>query len=84
MNINAGNLTDFAAEKEVTYYYQQDRQEKTEQSDTQQKQEQKDYFANDATGEYLTATFKEDGKLDRMKMKNSIKGIYRFENTPNK
>lgn len=72
MNINDGNLKDFTAEDEVTYYYQQE------------KKENKDFFINSASGIYLAASFKPDGKLDRMKMKNSVKGIYRFDNSPKK
>jgi lipopolysaccharide export system protein LptA len=70
MNFAGENLSDFSAEKEVTYFYQQEKQEK------------KDYFANSAIGENLSATFEEDGKLKQMKMRNNIKGTYRFEKTP--
>jgi len=70
MNLDNDNLKDFTAEDEVTYYY------------LQEQQDNKDYFANSATGVYLTADFKPDGKLDKMKMKGSVKGIYKFDNNP--
>jgi hypothetical protein len=68
MNMGEDVLKDFTAEDNVTYYYLQDQTDK------------QDYFANDASGSFLTATFKEDGKLNRMRMTKSIKGVYRFKN----
>lgn len=68
MNLDKDNLKDFTAEEEVTYYY------------IQEKQDKKDYFSNSASGSFLTADFNPDGKLNRMKMKGSVKGIYKFDN----
>jgi lipopolysaccharide export system protein LptA len=70
MNMEDDNLKDFTAEDNVTYYY------------LQNKKDNKDFFANNATGSFLTATFKSDGKLDNMKMNTKVKGIYRFDNKP--
>jgi len=68
MNMDGDNLKDFTAEDKVTYYY------------LQEKQDKKDFFANNATGSFLTASFKSDGKLNKMKMNSKVKGIYRFAN----
>jgi len=70
MNIKDDNLKDFTAEDDVTYFYLQEQQEK------------KDFFSNDASGSHLTAEFNEDGKLESMKMKSRVIGIYRFINNP--
>lgn len=70
MNILDENLQDFTAEDRVTYYY------------LQEKEDKKDYFSNNAEGTHLMATFREEGKLDRIQMKTRIKGVYRFENSP--
>ncbi len=68
MNMQDDALKDFTAEDNVTYYY------------LQEKKENKDFFVNNAAGSFLTASFKPDGKLEKMKMKKQVKGIYRFEN----
>ena len=60
-------IREFLAENNVSYYYQQD------------KAEERDYFQNRAGGQYLEAKFDEDNKLIYINMKNSIKGVYKFE-----
>jgi len=70
MNLKDDNLEDFTAEEDVLYFY------------TQEKDEKNYFFSDSASGSFLTATFKEDGKLDTMKMKKGVQGIYRFENKP--
>jgi len=70
MHISNNNLEDFRAENRVTYFYQQEKNDK------------KDFFSNSASGSFLTATFTDEGKLDTMKMQQGIKGTYRFENNP--
>jgi len=72
MNFNDDYLKDFTAENQVTYYY---KQEKTEE---------KDFFSNNAAGDFLSALFNSNGKLDIMHMRNKITGVYRFENTKTK
>ena len=62
------NISRFRAEDKVSYYY------------LQEKTEKKDYFMNEATGEYLEANFNKDNKLDFMNMKKSIRGTYKFHN----
>lgn len=59
-------LLDFSAEQGVSYFYEQAEGEK------------KDYFENRATGDYLEAKFTSDNKLESMKMKRGIKGVYKF------
>jgi lipopolysaccharide export system protein LptA len=61
-------IREFTAEKGVTYYYRQEKQEK------------KDYFVNAARGEFLEAKFNADNKLDIMRMSRGIKGTYKFHN----
>jgi len=70
MNITDDNLDDFQAENRVTYFYQQEKDEK------------KDFFSNNASGSFLSATFDTEGKLETMTMKKGVKGTYRFENNP--
>lgn len=70
MNITDDYLDDFEAENRVTYFYEQEAQEK------------KDYFSNSASGSFLSATFNDEGKLEAMKMKKGVKGTYRFEGSP--
>ncbi len=61
-------IREFTAEKDISYYY------------FQEKQEKRDFFINSASGEFLEAKFNSDNKLDLMKMRRSIKGIYIFHN----
>lgn len=68
MNLNDDYLNDFTAEEDVLYFYEQ------------QKEDKNDFFSNSASGKFLSAKFKEDGKLESMYMKEGIKGTYRFEN----
>ncbi len=70
MEIENDYLQEFEAESEVTYFY------------NQAKQEDKDMFSNDASGDFLSAHFQKDGRLATLSMKNRVKGIYRFENNP--
>ncbi len=72
MNIVNDYLSDFTAEEKVRYFYRQEPEEK------------RDFFINQAEGEFLFAIFKTDGKLERMKMLDKIKGIYRFKAQPKK
>jgi lipopolysaccharide export system protein LptA len=58
----------FSAEGGVSYFYKQDKTEK------------KDFFVNQASGDFLEANFNADNKLDRMKMRREIKGVYKFHN----
>ncbi|MDP2173913.1 MAG: LptA/OstA family protein [Candidatus Cloacimonadaceae bacterium] len=62
------SIREFSAENQVSYYYQQEKKDKT------------DFFINSATGEFLEAKFSSDNKLDTMRMKKSIKGRYKFHN----
>lgn len=59
-------LKEFQAKKSVSYYYEQEKQEK------------RDYFLNQALGESLEAKFNPDNKLDYLNMKKNIKGVYKF------
>jgi lipopolysaccharide export system protein LptA len=70
MNLDNDYLQDFQAEENITYFY------------LQEQEVDKDFFSNDASGQFLSATFLEDGKLDTMRMKNNVRGIYRFETIP--
>jgi lipopolysaccharide export system protein LptA len=70
MNLDGDNLEDFLAETNVRYHY------------VQEQEENKDYFANSATGSFLTASFDKEGKLDKMQMNKKVKGIYRFLSKP--
>jgi lipopolysaccharide export system protein LptA len=63
-------LSGFRAEDNVTYYY------------LQEKDEKKDFFSNNAAGTNLQAYFMTNGKLDRIRMKSQVSGVYRFENSP--
>lgn len=65
---NGDAVREFTAEKGVTYYYRQEKEEK------------KDFFINSAKGEYLEANFNTDNKLDRMRMTRTVKGVYKFHN----
>lgn len=69
LNLEDDAIRDFEAENKVTYFFEQ------------QKKDKQDFLSNNAEGEFLTATFKSDGKLNTIRMKTAIKGIYRFENT---
>ncbi len=61
-------IRSFNAERAVKYHY------------VRQKTEKNDYFDNTATGDFLEVQFTPDNKLDYMKMKMNIKGIYKFQN----
>ena len=60
-------IRDFKAENSVNYYYLQSPNEK------------RDFFINSASGSYLEARFGDDNKLQDMKMRQGIKGIYKFQ-----
>lgn len=61
-------ISGFTAEGGVSYFYRQDKDEK------------RDFFINQASGEFLEAKFNADNKLDLMKMRRGIKGVYKFHN----
>lgn len=65
IGFNGDNLRDFRAENRVSYYYQQEEGEK-------------DYFQNRSTGQYLEAMFTPDNKLEYIRMRDSINGVYKF------
>ena len=66
LDFEGESLVEFTAEHEVSYFYEQAAAPK------------KDYFLNQATGAYLEAKFTPDNKLDTMKMKTGIRGVYKF------
>lgn len=68
IHFNKRDLKDFTAENNISYYYQQEEGEK------------QDYVHNEATGTILTATFKQDNKVNTIRMKQNVKGKYKFKN----
>jgi lipopolysaccharide export system protein LptA len=66
IGFNGKNLRDFRAENGVSYYYQQE------------EEEERDFFQNRSTGQYLEAMFTPDSKLEYIRMRDSINGVYRF------
>jgi len=70
LNFMDGRVSDFSADRDVSYYFEQD------------ESENRDYFINRATGERLKAKFDEDNQLKLMDMGGSIRGIYKFKNDP--
>jgi len=66
LDLDGENLKDFVAEKSVSYFYEQPQAQK------------KDYFRNQATGEYLELKFNSDSKLESMRMTKNVKGVYKF------
>lgn len=68
LSFENGKVLDFSADNNVSYYFQQDKDEK------------KDYFENRAEGQILKAKFDSDNKLQIMDMGGRIKGTYVFEN----
>ena len=67
LNFEDNRIVDFEANLDVSYYYNQDEDEK------------KDFFINAATGENLKAKFGEDNKLKLLDMQGGIKGKYIFK-----
>jgi len=59
-------IREFQAESSVSYHYYQ------EQTG------ERDFFINTAEGSYLEAKFNADNKLESMKMRRGVKGIYKF------
>ncbi|MCB5262138.1 MAG: hypothetical protein M0Q16_04180 [Candidatus Cloacimonetes bacterium] len=68
LNFVEGNMQDFEAEAQISYYFLQE--EKAKQ----------DFFINAASGDRLRAKFGIDNKLKLMDMGGSIKGRYIFKN----
>lgn len=61
-------ISSLEAENTVSYRYHQE------------KTEERDFFVNTADGDFLEAKFNENNKLEFMKMRQKIKGIYKFHN----
>lgn len=59
-------IREFEAENKVSYHY------------LQEETEERDYFINTADGVFLEAKFNADNKLEYMKMRRGIKGVYKF------
>ncbi len=59
-------ISRFEAENSVSYSYQQDQTE------------ERDYFLNTAGGDFLEANFNADNELEFLKMRQRIKGNYKF------
>jgi len=57
----------FEAENKVSYHY------------FQEETDERDFFINTADGVFLEAKFTDDNKLEYMKMRRGIKGIYKFD-----
>ncbi len=68
LDFSEGEIRGFHAERGVDYAY------------TQEQTEERDFLANQASGEVLDASFGEDNKIQIMVMQQGIKGTYRFRN----
>lgn len=68
LNIVDGNIQDFEADAQVSYYFLQEENAK------------QDFFINAAKGERMKAKFDSDNKLKLMDMGGNIKGRYIFKN----
>jgi lipopolysaccharide export system protein LptA len=68
LNFTDGQISDFSADAQVSYYYMQEEGER------------QDFFINSAKGDRLKAKFGEDNKLKLMDMGGNIKGSYKFKN----
>ncbi len=66
LDFDAENISKFQAEKSVSYNY------------LQEERAERDFFINTASGDYLEAEFGADNKLEFMKMRTGINGIYKF------
>lgn len=66
LKFSNSNLDEFIAERGVSYYYEQEATGR------------KDYFLNEARGQYLEAKFGQDNKLEHIRMRQSINGVYKF------
>lgn len=63
-----GQIQEFSADSEVSYFYYQEENEK------------QDFFINRAGGDRLKAKFDSDNKLKLLDMGGRIKGTYKFKN----
>jgi hypothetical protein len=66
LKFSNSNLDEFIAERGVSYYYEQEATGR------------RDYFLNEARGQYLEAKFGQDNKLEHIRMRHSINGVYKF------